>query len=65
MATAIKFAPVKGKALTPELKAFIDLAIVPALVRAYLADAASENALASNDMSAENRAVEYVSIEGG
>lgn len=35
---AIKLVPVKRSALTPELKAFIDHAIVPALVKAYLAD---------------------------
>lgn len=35
--TAFKLVPVKRSALTPELKAFIDHAIVPALVKAYLA----------------------------
>jgi hypothetical protein len=32
--------------LTPELKAFIDTAIVPALVKQYLAEADAENKLA-------------------
>ena len=35
--TAFKLVPVKRSALTPELKAFIDHAVVPALVKAYLA----------------------------
>jgi hypothetical protein len=49
MAIASKLAPVRGKRpvtemrsagspLTPELKEFIDRAIVPALVRQYLAE---------------------------
>jgi hypothetical protein len=40
--TAIKLVPVKRSALTPELKAFIDHAIVPALVKAYLAESPAE-----------------------
>jgi hypothetical protein len=39
---AIKLVPVKRSALTPELKAFIDHAIVPALVKAYLAGRGEE-----------------------
>ena len=54
----------KRGVLTPELKAFIDRAIVPALVKAYLAEAPSENTLASHDSSSDNRtAVEFGSTE--
>jgi hypothetical protein len=35
---AVKLVQVKRSELTPELKTFIDRAIVPALVKAYLAD---------------------------
>jgi len=38
---------VPASALTPQLKAFIDRAVVPILVREYLAELASENQLAA------------------
>jgi hypothetical protein len=38
--------PPKKSPLTPEMKDFIDRAIVPALVRQYLAEADAENKLA-------------------
>jgi len=47
MAVGIKLEPHKPSRLTPEVKAFIDRAIVPALVKAYLAEVESENCLAS------------------
>ncbi len=40
--------------LTPELKAFIDRAIVPTLVKAYLAEAGNKNFLASGAAPSEN-----------
>jgi hypothetical protein len=52
MATAPKLVPIrsrplaKGSPLTPELKDFIDRAIVPALVKKYLA---TQNELAESD----------------
>ncbi len=52
MATASKLVrirpkpPAKNSPLTPELKDFIDRAIVPALVKQYLAEADAENKLA-------------------
>lgn len=38
--------------LTPELKAFIDAAIVPVLIKEYLAVSGIENELAKNDSDA-------------
>lgn len=56
--------PAKRSALTPELKAFIDSAIVPALVKAYLAEAVTGDTLASDDVPSDNRAVAVASTEG-
>lgn len=38
MAIAIKFVPAKRRLLAPEMKAFIDRAVVPALVKEFLAE---------------------------
>jgi hypothetical protein len=49
MASAVKLVSMdrrRQSPLTPELKEFIDRAIVPALVKQYLAEADSENELA-------------------
>jgi hypothetical protein len=52
MATAPKLVrirpkpPAKNSPLTPEMKDFIDRAIVPALVKQYLAEVDAENKLA-------------------
>jgi hypothetical protein len=42
-------APLPDSPLTPELKDFIDRAIVPALVRQYLAEMDAQNELAKVD----------------
>jgi hypothetical protein len=61
MATAIKFekresaVPLDSSALTPELKAFIDRAVVPTLVKAYLKQTVSKNVLALSPEEIDNR----------
>jgi hypothetical protein len=64
VAAAIKLAPTKRSELAPELKAFIDRAIVPALVKVYLAEATAGDTLASDDVSSANRAVSCISNKG-
>jgi hypothetical protein len=61
MATTLKLEPADSE-LTPELKAFIDGAIVPALVKAWLLEARQENPLALTrpDMDNASRAEEGV-----
>jgi hypothetical protein len=52
MATALQFGKQAGKLVDPDLKEFIDLVIVPILVKEYLTLNASENDLANRDRSA-------------
>jgi hypothetical protein len=62
LTAAINLVPAKRSALGPELKAFIDRAIVPVLVKAYLADAADDNLLAPDEVPSDNCAVAFVSL---
>jgi hypothetical protein len=60
MASATKFVTMRPKAarpdspLTPELKEFIDRAIVPALVKQYLAETDEQNKFAKSSSDAAN-----------
>jgi hypothetical protein len=63
-ARATKLVPEKRSPLTPELKEFIDCAIVPALVKAYLAEVGTRNMLASDDVPSDNHAVAFALTEG-
>jgi hypothetical protein len=53
----IKPTPPNPDGLTPELKVFIDRAVVPVLVKAYLGKGASEKRLALNIELLDNHAV--------
>ena len=64
MAALPKLAMMPGPAIEPELKAWIDRVIVPALVKAYLRGTSAENSLARPAVVSDNRARPLVSAEG-
>jgi hypothetical protein len=63
MSTPIKLVPAKMSALTSELKDFIDCAIVPALVKMYLAETKGQKLVASDGVPFDHRADAFVLTE--
>jgi hypothetical protein len=64
MAAVPKLAMMPRPAVEPEMKAWIDNVIVPALVKAYLRETGRENSLARPTLVADNLARPLVSAEG-
>ncbi len=64
MAAVPKLAMMPRPAITPEMKAWIDNVIVPALVKAYLRETGQENSLARPTLVSDNLARPLVSAEG-
>ena len=64
MASVSKLAMMPEPEIDPELKAWIDLVIVPALVKTYIREARAENYLARPTLVADNLARPLLSAEG-
>jgi hypothetical protein len=64
MASISKVVTMPHPAIQPEVKDWIDHVIVPALIKAYLAERAQENLLAPVASVSDNRALKLVSAKG-